>query len=331
MWTSDLRPWGAGRYTILRDPKHARWPAQGRLAASQPEAARWSLHYLSQPELEVLPSGTLGSTIAAFLAARKSGNYNTYKHLRAVLARVERAYRRDIPLAAIDASIYFEKARREGLRASTLESHRQVFKAFMRWAGYPDALRGVWMPRGGREAPMTLMEWQVEAQVRAAPEPMATAIAVAYATGVRVSELLALRWEDFDGDIVRVERQLTDARRTVPTKGKEARTTFVLPTFRPEAGRSGWVVPHADRGPMLHATFYRALKEAKGDCHCHIYRHSYARSFLARPGTSLHMLQAMLGHKHYRTVEQYYKHFTASDAVKLARSAFLAPEAAQAS
>ena len=141
-------------------------------------------------------------------------------------------------------------------------------------------------------------------------------IEVLYATGLRVSELLALRAGDLNLD----EGYLTcigkgDKQRMVPL-GHEAADWVrrYLRAGRPELLRkksSPWLFVNArDGGPLSRVGFWKVLKEygLKAGITCdlspHVLRHSFATHLLER-GADLRMIQMMLGHADLSTTQIY--------------------------
>jgi integrase/recombinase XerD len=141
-------------------------------------------------------------------------------------------------------------------------------------------------------------------------------IEVLYATGLRVSELVALR----AGDLNLEEGYLTcigkgDKQRMVPL-GHEA-ADWVRRYMRD--GRSGllrkksspWLFVNArDGGPLSRVGFWKVLKQygIKAALSCdlspHVLRHSFATHLLER-GADLRMIQLMLGHADLSTTQIY--------------------------
>jgi integrase/recombinase XerD len=141
-------------------------------------------------------------------------------------------------------------------------------------------------------------------------------IEVLYATGLRVSELVALR----AGDMNLEEGYLTcigkgDKQRMVPL-GQEA-AEWVRRYLRD--GRtsllrrkpSPWLFVNArDGGPLSRIGFWKILKEygvkagLSRDLSPHVLRHSFATHLLER-GADLRMIQLMLGHADLSTTQIY--------------------------
>jgi integrase/recombinase XerD len=143
-----------------------------------------------------------------------------------------------------------------------------------------------------------------------------TLIEVLYATGLRVSELIALRAGDLNLD----EGYLTcigkgDKQRMVPL-GHEAADWVrrYIREGRPallKRKTSPWLFVNArDGGPLSRVGFWKVLKEyglkagVSRDLSPHVLRHSFATHLLER-GADLRMIQMMLGHADLSTTQIY--------------------------
>jgi integrase/recombinase XerD len=141
-------------------------------------------------------------------------------------------------------------------------------------------------------------------------------IDVLYATGLRVSELVALR----AGDLNLEEGYLTcigkgDKQRMVPLGQQAADSvTRYIRDGRPALVRrkaSPWLFVNArDGGPLSRVGFWQVLKEygvkagLSRDLSPHVLRHSFATHLLER-GADLRMIQVMLGHADLSTTQIY--------------------------
>jgi integrase/recombinase XerD len=139
-----------------------------------------------------------------------------------------------------------------------------------------------------------------------------TMLMLAYASGLRVSELVRLKIEGIDGD-----RGLIHIR---DAKGKRDRYTVLPESLRRQLlgywreyklGRSGWLFPGQSLGHHLaersiQAVAKRALKTAgiEKPVSMHSLRHSFATHLLEH-GTDLRYIQELLGHQSVRTTEAY--------------------------
>lgn len=139
-----------------------------------------------------------------------------------------------------------------------------------------------------------------------------TMLMLAYASGLRVSELVRLKIEDIDGD-----RGLIHIR---DAKGKRDRFTVLPESLRGQLltywreyklGKAGWLFPgqspnHHLAERSIQAVTGRALKRAgiEKPVSMHTLRHSFATHLLEH-GTDLRYIQELLGHQSVRTTEVY--------------------------
>lgn len=133
-------------------------------------------------------------------------------------------------------------------------------------------------------------------------------IMVAFHHGLRVSELVNLRWEqiDFDGGALHVRRAKQGTPATHPLPGRELRALRQLK--RESAGPFVFV---SERGaPLTPAAFNRMLQrlgEKVGfpfPLHAHMLRHACGYK-LANQGTDTRTIQGYLGHRNIRHTVRY--------------------------
>ncbi len=206
--------------------------------------------------------------------------------------------------------------------ARLVASARSFFR-FLRLAGRlshnpADELQA---PRGVTALPKFLSLEDVDALL-AAPDVTAprglrdrALIEVLYATGLRVSELLALRVTD-----VQTDRGLVQClgkgrkARVVPLGDEAARwVRDYLRDARPGflRGRAApWLFVNARGGRLSRVGFWKILKEygvragIRGPLSPHVLRHSFATHLLER-GADLRAIQSMLGHAELSTTQIY--------------------------
>jgi integrase len=145
---------------------------------------------------------------------------------------------------------------------------------------------------------------------------------VAAMTGLRLGELLALRWRDVDwiAGVIRVRRNYVRGRYGTP---KSRRSTRAVPMADEVGGRldrlfqasafqgdddhvfahpvTGRVIAKANVTRRLH----KALEDAGLDDHVfHDLRHTFGTT-MAAAGVPMRTLQEWMGHKHIATTERY--------------------------
>jgi site-specific recombinase XerD len=201
-----------------------------------------------------------------------------------------------------------------GLKASTRKVHVSALRFLFRYVHFrPDVMVAIVTPKAEAPLPQILSHSEVVAVLDALTSVRCRIVATTiYATGLRISEVLALRGADIDS-----KRMLIHVR-----KGKGGRERFVPLTPKLlHYLRAYWVVmrPHDavlfpsrssfDRPfakTTLRCSLHRAaaavgLQKPVGP---HILRHTYATHMLEL-GTGIRELQVLLGHRSIQTTTRY--------------------------
>ncbi len=217
-------------------------------------------------------------------------------------------------------------ARTAARRLSTL---RQFFRFLLREGVRPDdpttLLDSPGLPRS---LPKYLTESEVDGLLAAGAARAGrqglfarAALEILYATGLRVSELLALRREALAGDAaVLLVRGKGGKERIVPLSDAAKAAAGAYVSGRPGSGdeardardASPWLFPGRDpRQAMTRQGFALILKQVAMDAGLdpvrvspHVLRHSFASHMLAR-GADLRSLQLLLGHADIATTQIY--------------------------
>ena len=138
-------------------------------------------------------------------------------------------------------------------------------------------------------------------------------------TGLRLSELRALKWQDIDQDKITIQRSVARGEHGAiekSTKSGKIRYVPVLPELQKvldQIDRNGeYVVHHADGTPFGDKTLWRHYNSFfdRNDLHRlspHKCRHTYA-TFLLQSGVSIFDAQQLLGHSSVRVTEIYAHH-----------------------
>ena len=169
--------------------------------------------------------------------------------------------------------------------------------------------------RTRRKLPVVLSEDEVTELIEAVTDRMCRMVLLTgYATGLRLSELLALKPEHIDSARMMVHVEFG--------KGQRARLVPLSPVLlaelrnywkrdRPRISGSPWLFPSkAPKQPMDPSTVQKACQAARAAASItkhatpHTMRHSYA-THLLEAGTDLRTLQVLLGHAELQTTTIY--------------------------
>jgi len=263
---------------------------------------------------------------------------------RGVAPRTLEAYSRDLADlskfladAGIDAAAagtthirdYFDQARRRKLGPRTAARRLACFRQFYRFL-YAEGLRAddpsavLDSPRAGRALPKYLTEDEVErlmAAAHATEGPIglraAALLELIYATGLRVSEVVALPLAAVRDKPVAIVRGKGGKERMVPI-GETARAAVdayidARAVFIPKHVKaSPWLFPsRGGSGHLSRDGFAKLLKDISvragvqpSKVSPHVLRHSFATHLLAH-GADLRSLQQMLGHSDISTTQIY--------------------------
>jgi integrase/recombinase XerD len=232
------------------------------------------------------------------------------------------------PVEAVEA--WFADLSRRGLSAATAARRRSSVRQFYRFAlaeGWraDDPSRRLDAPRQGRPLPKSLSRDEIDRLLAAAAARDAAAglrlvalVEMAYASGLRVSELLGLKVEAVRRD---------PAYLIVRGKGGKERLAPLNPAARaalkawltardarrkPETPDSPWLFPSSGRsGHLTPRRFAQLLDEAAVTAGLdparvspHVLRHAFA-THLLEGGADLRVVQTLLGHADIATTQIY--------------------------
>ena len=226
--------------------------------------------------------------------------------------------------------VWFADLSRRGLSAATAARRRASVRQFYRFAlgeGWraDDPSRRLDAPKQGRSLPKTLSRDEIEALLTAAGAADSTAglrlivlVEMAYASGLRVSELLALKVEAVRRDpAYLIVRGKGGKERLAPLNmpAREAIKAWLNArdaARKPNTPDSAWLFPsHGKSGHLTPRRFAQLLDQAAitagiapARVSPHVLRHAFA-THLLEGGADLRVVQTLLGHADISTTQIY--------------------------
>jgi integrase len=169
---------------------------------------------------------------------------------------------------------------------------------------------------------------ELAALLKVLPEPGRTAVLVAGLTGLRVSEIKGLRWEDYDGNVLNVRRSVWQGKVSdTKTLTSRAAVPVVAPvrealnSHRKRTPGSGYIFAGGTSNPLrLENTLRREMKPAllKAELEWKGW-HGFRRgvgTILNQLGVDAKTIQTILRHANVTTTETFYIKPVGADAVK---------------
>jgi len=273
------------------------------------------------------------------LALKKSSmriySYQLEKHILPTLGELPL---RNVGIAQVEACL--SNLKQKGHAASTLRSVRATFATVLRSAvqrGYVDRnpAHGIVIREGDSKKERRFYSAdQVRKLLGELTEPCATVVTVAALTGMRIGEILALRWKRVDllGGTIEVAENYSSGEFVSPKTKSSRRVIPISSALRSvlETHRAGMkpktpeeLVFQTSLGtPLNDKNLYnRELAPAcdrigQPRVSWHSFRHTYA-TLLHNNGETLKTAQALLGHSDLETTLNTYAH-TVSDSQRSA-------------
>jgi len=248
-------------------------------------------------------------------AMRQRGFSNrTHESYLGAVTSFSRFYPRALETAdAEDVASYFEHLVREReASASTCRVHYGALRFFYeKVLERPAAMAKVVLPRRGQRLPGLLSTGEIRALVSATDNlKHRSLLCTCYGCGLRVSELVALRVKDIDGErrVLRVEQGKGGKDRDVALS--EA-TLSQLRRYWSQYRPGEYLFPNDNSCKPLHVStpqkVYVQCKRAAGiekRGGIHALRHAYATHQL-EAGMAVHQLQRALGHRSLESTMRY--------------------------
>ena len=217
---------------------------------------------------------------------------------------------------------YLASLRQSGLKESTIQRRRSALSTWYTYlqdqglrSDHP--ARHLPKVRKSRPLPKLISEQAVEALINAPDTDTSTGLRdrtmleILYATGLRVSELVALRLSQVDlaGGLVRVIGK-GDKERLVPFGAEAASWLQAWLAVRPRESSGPWLFAGRGGKAMTRQNFWLRLKMYATQAGItplpspHTLRHAFA-THLLNHGADLRAVQMLLGHANVTTTEIY--------------------------
>lgn len=308
--------------------------AQDKLASVQ--------HHLRAGSYVEASAEPFGAFVTRYLATKRHAwrRPSTYTRMARAWATMGRDALAGVPLSKVTPSriqALYDALSQRGYSPQSV----QVFHAFL--SGALDAAvregalarnpaRGLSLPTRTRTLPVTWTREQVSVFLAAvAPREDAALWAVFVYTGMRIGEVIALRWEDVDFargalSVRRTASQDVDGKRAILDGAKTASSNrlIVLPKpclaalkwHRQITASDGWVFADERGGPIAESTIRTQLDAVILETGLpritpHGLRHSYA-SLALQAGVPMKVVQETLGHASLAMTMDLYSHVTES-------------------
>ena len=268
-------------------------------------------NYTALTELEKNRHVTFAQFLAKFRQDYHNWDENTWRGASGLLSKLVTEFG-EVPLSAITTHQlegYLARRVDQGLKTSTRNRYVSTLRTIFRKAKEWDYVtRDPAQPLKTKKAQQTpikaLTREELEKLLKALPdEPRQVAILAAF-TGMRKSELQALRW----GDVDLTERTLT----IVKSKNKKIRTLYMTDRVYDVLMRiKSGSLPHPQLKILHHADIKRSLHTAGmqvgiGHVHMHMLRHTFA-TLMRDEGVPLDRIMEALGHSSMDMVLRYAK------------------------
>ena len=306
----------------------------GHRATRRPRRPRRPLALSAEPQIEAF---------LEMMAVERAASVHTLTAYGRDLADAEaflKARRLDLNAAdAPDLEAYFSDLGVRGLSPATAARRRAAVRQFYRFAlgeGWrqDDPSRRVEAPKRGRSLPKVLTREEVERLIAAAEARDGAAglrlvcmVELLYASGLRISELLALPLSALARDPTHlIVRGKGGKERLAPLNepAREAVKAYIAarPAHLPKGDKANpWLFPSRGKaGRLTGRRFAQLLDEAAADAGIdparvspHVLRHAFA-THLLEGGADLRVVQKLLGHADIATT-QIYTH-VASDRLR---------------
>lgn len=181
---------------------------------------------------------------------------------------------------------------------------------------------GVKLPQAGDRVVRTILKPEdIVAIARKLEEPYSTLVLFLAATGLRIGEAIAIKWSDFDGDVLHVSRRIYEGKADTPKTKRSERDLPIPATLLARIKKLGgteWVFRARNGSPVNPGNALKRyvrpavveLKLAIGGWHD--FRHTLS-TLLRKRGWSSKVRAEILGHSSIQTTDRVYDHADRED------------------
>lgn len=239
--------------------------------------------------------------------------------------------RRLCEISRADIQSFAASKRQQGCSGSSIHGMRttisKVLQAAVDW-GYleQNAARGIRIGDRGPKTERLYLGSKESMQLMAAlSEPVRTVVVVAVLTGLRIGELLALRWKhvDFLRGVIQIRETVSEgkfgtpktksSRREIPMSEPVSQALLAQKSRCRQTGADDLIFASRNQTPLNPKNVLR--RELRPACIAlklpliswHSFRHTHA-TLLGEVGESLKTAQALLGHSDLETTLNIYTH-----------------------
>ena len=181
--------------------------------------------------------------------------------------------------------------------------------------------KGVKLPKAGKRAGRpNIIAAQVVSLVASLPEPIATLVLFLAVTGVRIGEAVGIKWSDFDGDVLHIQRRIYERREGTPKTVSSDRyipIPAVLLARLHTLGEGEWIFRTSVGTPLdPKNAMNRCLRPVAAKLGIklggwHSFRHAFSTQLLRK--YPVKVVSEILGHGDIETTLAIYQHPNTED------------------
>jgi integrase len=181
---------------------------------------------------------------------------------------------------------------------------------------------GIKLPQAGKKIVRTVLKAEQSVAIaNGLQEPYSTLVLFLAATGLRIGEAIAIKWTDFDGDVLRISRRIYEGKEGSP-KSEDSERSLPIPAVllsrMRSLGGNEWVFRSREGTPVNPGNalkrYIRPVTKKLGINigGWHDFRHSLTTGLL-RSGVSPKVVSDLLGHADVNITLNIYDHPNVED------------------